>query len=98
MRSFATTDFRADLGKITVPTLVLHGDSDAIVPFEGSGQHTQLAVEGSDLALLVGAPHGCNVSHPEEFNQALIAFLDREGRVGLPFEATVSGTVLHPRN
>ena len=98
MRSFATADFRADLAKITVPTLVLHGDSDAIVPFEGSGQRTQASVDGSDLALLVGAPHGCNTSHAAEFNQALISFLDREARVRLPFEATVSGTVLHPRN
>lgn len=44
MQSFATTDFRDDLKKITVPTLILHGDSDAIVPFEGSGQRTHQAM------------------------------------------------------
>ena len=40
MDSFGTTDFREDLKKVTVPTLVIHGDADAIVPFEGSGQRT----------------------------------------------------------
>lgn len=75
MESFGTTDFRNDLTKITVPTLVLHGDADGIVPFEGSGQRTHEAVAGSELKVLAGAPHGCNVSHVEEFNSALLAFL-----------------------
>jgi non-heme chloroperoxidase len=44
MDSFATTDFRDDLKKLTVPTLVIHGAADAIVPFEGSGQRTHRAV------------------------------------------------------
>ena len=77
MRAFATTDFRGDLPKITVPTLVIHGDSDGIVPFEGSGKRTHEAVAGSDLVLVEGAPHGLNVSHAGEFNAALLAFLAR---------------------
>ena len=75
MQAFATTDFRADLAKVTVPTLVLHGDSDAVVPFEGSGKRTHAAIPGSDLVLLRDAPHGCNVSHADEFNAALLKFL-----------------------
>ena len=77
MNAFGTTDFREDLPKVSVPTLVLHGDSDATVPFEGSGQRTHAAIAGSELHLIAGAPHGCNVSHAEEFNQALLSFLAR---------------------
>ncbi len=77
MESFGTTDFRADLPRITVPTLVLHGDSDGVVPFAGSGQRTHQAIPQSELVVLAGAPHGCNVSHAPEFNQALIDFLAR---------------------
>lgn len=75
MESFGTTDFREDLPKISLPTLVLHGDSDGIVPFEGSGERTHKAIAGSDLHLIAGAPHGANVSHESEWNQALIDFL-----------------------
>jgi non-heme chloroperoxidase len=76
MEAFSTTDFRKDLEKVSVPTLVIHGDSDAIVPFEGSGKRTHESIEGSELVVLEGAPHGCNVSHAEEFNSALIEFLN----------------------
>ncbi len=75
MEAFAKTDFREDLKKVTVPTLVLHGDSDGIVPFEGSGQRTLAAIPGSQKSVIAGAPHGCNVSHAEEWNNALLAFL-----------------------
>ena len=75
MQAFATTDFRADIANVTVPTLVLHGDSDAVVPFEGSGKRTHAAIAGSELVLLRDAPHGCNVSHADEFNAALLKFL-----------------------
>ena len=72
-----TTDFRADLATITVPTLVIHGDSDAIVPIEKSGQLTQEQVAGSELHVIEGGPHGINTSHAEEFNRELLAFLER---------------------
>ncbi len=77
MEAWATTDFRDDLTKVDVPTLVIHGDSDGIVPFEGSGKRTHEAIDGSELVLLEGAPHGCNVSHAQEFNQALLDFLEK---------------------
>ncbi|MGY3128775.1 non-heme chloroperoxidase [Agrococcus sp. UYP33] len=77
MQSFGITDFRDDLERVTVPTLVLHGDADGIVPFEGSGKRTHEAIAGSELVLVPGAPHGLNASHPVEFNAALLAFLER---------------------
>ena len=75
MDAFGTTDFRADLPKISVPTLVIHGDSDAIVPLKGSGQRTHEAVAGSELVVIEDAPHGFNTSHPDQFNAALLEFL-----------------------
>ena len=75
MEAFGTTDFRDDVEQIDVPTLVLHGDSDGIVPFEGSGARTHLAIAASELAIISGAPHGLNVSHATEFNDVLVRFL-----------------------
>ena len=73
--AFGRTDFRGDLAKIKVPTLVIHGDSDAIVPFEVSGARTHKAIAGSRLTLIKGAPHGFNLSHAAEFNKSLLDFL-----------------------
>ena len=75
MQAWGTTDFRPDLANITVPTLVLHGSGDGTVPFEGSGERTHKAIPQSDLVVIDDAPHGLNVSHRAEFNQALIRFL-----------------------
>lgn len=77
MEAFGTTDFRDDIKKVTVPTLIIHGDADGIVPFEGSGERTHKAIAGSELVVVPGAPHGFNVSHAEEFNRHLIAFLQK---------------------
>lgn len=71
------TDFTADVDAITVPTLVIHGDSDGIVPLEVSGQRTHSAVEGSELVVIKGGSHGVNVGHAQEFNEALVSFLTR---------------------
>ena len=75
MDAWAGTDFRGDLEQVRVPTLVIHGDSDGTVPFEGSGRRTHEAVEGSRLHVIEGGPHGCNVSHAGEFNRVLLEFL-----------------------
>ncbi len=73
--AFAYTDFRGDLAKISVPTLVIHGDGDAIVPFEVSGKRSHEAIPGSQLVLVEGGPHGVNVTHAEQFNTVLLDFL-----------------------
>ncbi|SMH42148.1 Pimeloyl-ACP methyl ester carboxylesterase [Rathayibacter oskolensis] len=75
MTAFATTDFREDLPKVSVPALVIHGDGDATVPFEGSGARTHAAIPGSELHVVAGAPHGVNVSHAEEWNRVVLEFL-----------------------
>lgn len=75
MDSFGTTDFRPDLKKVTVPTLVIHGDADAIVPIEGSGERTHRTVPHSKLVKVSGAPHGMNLTHAQAFNDALLSFL-----------------------
>lgn len=75
MDAFHTTDFREDLKKLTVPTLVIHGDADAIVPIAGSGERTHHAVPHSQMVRVTGAPHGLNVSHAQAFNEALLQFL-----------------------
>lgn len=73
--AFGRTDFRGDLAKITVPTLVVHGDSDGIVPFEVSGKRTAATVPGATLVVVEGGPHGFNVSHADELDRALLDFL-----------------------
>jgi len=75
MAAFAGTDFREDLANASVPALVIHGDSDATVPFEGSGKRTHAAIPGSTLHVIADAPHGCNVSDPVEWNATVLDFL-----------------------
>jgi pimeloyl-ACP methyl ester carboxylesterase len=75
--AFGRTDFRGDLGRFDLPTLVIHGDADAIVPFEVSGRRTHEAVPGSELVVIEGGPHGLNATHAEQFNRALLDFLGR---------------------
>ncbi|PPG07132.1 alpha/beta hydrolase [Rathayibacter sp. AY1C6] len=75
MTAFATTDFREDLPNVSVPALVIHGDGDGTVPFEGSGARTHAAIPGSELHVVHGAPHGVTVSHPEEWNRVVLEFL-----------------------
>lgn len=76
VKSFAYTDFREDLKKFDVPTLVIHGNADAIVPLEVSGKRSHEMIADSQLHVIEGGPHGINVTHAKEFNEALITFLD----------------------
>ena len=75
MKAFGTTDFRIDLKSITAPTLVIHGDGDGTVPFEGSGKRTNEIIPHSVLHLIKDGPHGINVANNEEFNEAVLEFL-----------------------
>lgn len=77
MAAFGTTDFRTDLTKVTVPALILHGDADGTVDLAGSGARTHAAIPGSQLHVIAGAPHGCNVSDAAEWNAAVLEFLAR---------------------
>ncbi len=73
--AFARTDFRDDLAKVDVPTLVLHGAGDEIVPFDVSGKRNAAMVDGAKLVVIENGPHGINESHTVEFNAALLDFL-----------------------
>jgi len=73
--AFGRTDFREDVAKVTIPTLVIHGDADAIVPFQVSGKRSAELIPGATLVVIEGGPHGINASHPDEFNRALLEFL-----------------------
>ena len=74
IRAFGTTDFRADLKKITIPTLVLHGSADHIVPFEGSGKLTAAMIPGATLVVLDGAPHGMTATHGAAVSAEMVKF------------------------
>jgi non-heme chloroperoxidase len=69
------TDFRKDLQRIDVPTLIIHGDSDRILPIEVTGKPTQAAIKGSRLVTVKGGPHGLNWTHADEVNRELVSFL-----------------------
>lgn len=73
--AFGTTDFRADLATVTVPTLVVHGSVDRIVPFEVSGARAAAAIAGSRLEVIDGAPHGLTATHGPALNTLLLDFL-----------------------
>ncbi len=73
--AFSATDFRGDLAKFTVPTLVVHGDGDHTVPIQFSGERAAKLVKGSRFEVISGAPHGLTATHAEEFNRILLDFL-----------------------
>ena len=76
-KSFASTDFRADLAKITVPTLVLHGDEDATVPLPNSGARTAKSIAGAEYKVYKGQPHGVFFTVKDELNADLLAFIGK---------------------
>jgi non-heme chloroperoxidase len=71
------TDFRADLEKIRVPSLVIHGDADRIVPIEVSGKRTHDLIKGSRMVTIEGGPHGINLTHADQVNRELVDFLEK---------------------
>jgi non-heme chloroperoxidase len=75
IRAFSETNFTEDLGKFDVPTLILHGDDDQIVPIADSALRTAKLVRGARLKVLPGAPHGMCSTRRDEVNAELLAFL-----------------------
>jgi non-heme chloroperoxidase len=72
-------DFRKDVAKIDVPTLVIHGDSDRIVPFSAAGERTAKLIKGAQLHVVKGGPHNIAWTHADEVNSALVSFLGKAG-------------------
>ncbi|QQQ00660.1 alpha/beta fold hydrolase [Lysobacter enzymogenes] len=73
--AFSATDFRADLAKFDVPTLIVHGDDDQIVPIDAAGRASAALVKDSKLIVYPGAPHGLTDTHKDKLNQDLLDFL-----------------------
>jgi non-heme chloroperoxidase len=69
------TDFREDVKRIDIPTLVIQGDSDRIVPLEASGARLPELIRDCKLVVIKGGPHGIGWTHADQVNQALIRFL-----------------------
>lgn len=68
-------DFRGDVKSINVPTLVIHGDSDKVIPLENSGSRLPALIPTATLHIVEGGPHGLNWTHATEVNKALLSFL-----------------------
>ena len=75
VRAFSGTDFRADLAAVRVPTLVIHGTSDATVPLEVSGRRTAASIAGARLVEYQGAPHGLFYTEKNRLNADLLGFI-----------------------
>jgi non-heme chloroperoxidase len=73
--AFSATDFTEDLKRFNVPTLVIHGDDDQIVPIDASGRAAAKLVKNARLVVYPGAPHGLADTHKERLNQDLLTFI-----------------------
>src|SRR5947199_2906928 len=73
--AFSQTDFTEDLKKFTIPTLVMHGDDDQIVPYAGSAPLSANLVKGAVLKTYKGFPHGMPTTNADEINADLLAFI-----------------------
>lgn len=75
IKAFSETDFTEELKKINVPTLVLHGEADQIVPIKDSGYKTAKLIPGAKEIYYPGAPHGLTATHQDQVNRDLLAFI-----------------------
>jgi non-heme chloroperoxidase len=75
IKAFSETDFREDLKKFDVPTLLIHGDDDQIVPINTTARAVEKAVKGAKLIVYPGAPHGITDTHKDRLNSDLLNFL-----------------------
>jgi non-heme chloroperoxidase len=75
VKAFSETDFTADLAKFDVPTLVLHGEDDQIVPVRDSAMKSARLIKGARDVYYPGAPHGITATHQDQVNTELLAFL-----------------------
>src|SRR6266550_2617599 len=90
VKAFSETDFRQDLPKIDVPTLVIHGDDDQIVPFNIGGAKSSKMIKGATLKVYKGAPHGLFATKREQLNADLLAFAREERPTGTTTRRTTT--------
>jgi len=81
VKAFSETDFTEDLKKIDVPTLILHGDDDQIVPIGASALQSSKIVKGATLKVIPGAPHGMVSTLKDQINQELLSFIEQTKEV-----------------
>ena len=75
VKAFSETDFTSDLKKFDVPTLLLHGEDDQIVPVKDSSRKAAKLIKGAKDVYFPGAPHGITATHQTQINEQLLAFL-----------------------
>lgn len=75
MKAFSTTDFREDVLKINIPTLVIHGDSDETVPIEPTGKQAANTIANAKFIIYEGEPHGLFITQKERLTQDLLDFI-----------------------
>ncbi len=75
IKAFSETDFTEDLRKFDVPTLIVHGDDDQIVPIDAAGRASAKLIRNAKLIVYPGAPHGLTDTHKDKFNADLLAFI-----------------------
>lgn len=78
IKAFSETDFTEDLKKFAVPTLIMHGDDDQIVPIDDSARLSAKLVPGAELKIYPGLPHGMCTTHHEIINADLLTFFEAE--------------------
>jgi len=92
IKAFSETDLTEDLKRIDVPTLIIHGDDDQIVPIGASALLSSKIVKDVTLKIYPGAPHGLMATHKEQFNSDLLAFLGTTVLQGRPASASTPAT------
>ena len=75
IKAFSETDFTEDLKKFTIPTLIIHGDDDQVVPIDAAGRASKRLVPHAQLIVYPGAPHGLTDTHKDQVNADLLAFV-----------------------
>jgi non-heme chloroperoxidase len=75
IKAFSETDLTEDLRKVDVPTLIIHGDDDQIVPIEAAGLAASRLVKNNVFKVYAGAPHGLTDTHKDQLNADMLAFL-----------------------
>ena len=91
IKAFSETDFTEDLKKFDVPTLVMHGEDDQIVPVKDSAKKSARLIKGAKEIYYPGAPHGLTATHQDQVNADLLAFIKESGPVGQPPELATAG-------
>jgi len=81
IKAFSETDLTDDLKKIDVPTLIIHGDDDQIVPINASAMKSVKLIRNAELRVIKGAPHGLCSTHKDQVNAELLNFFQRVARI-----------------